>query len=63
MIGVTVDVCLQHDLFFLSGQSAAIDEVPDYMPNLSDVGVCGNVITIRQNKSREPPGTCFKRVL
>jgi len=63
MIGVTADMCLQHDLFFHPGQSAAIDEVPDYIPNFSDVGVCRDVITIRQNKSWKPPGICFKRVL
>ena len=63
MIGVTADMCLQDDLFFLPGQSAAIDEVSNYIPNFSDVGVCRDVITIRQNKSRKPPGICFERVL
>ena len=42
----------QH-LFFFSGQSAAIDEVPDHMTNFSDVGVCRDVIAIRQHKSRK----------
>jgi hypothetical protein len=63
MIGIIADVCLQHDLFFLSGYSAAIDEVPGYMPNFSEVGVCRDVITIGQHKSQKPHWICFERVL
>jgi hypothetical protein len=47
MLGVIADVSLQQGLFFLSGQSAAIDKVPDYMSNLSEVRMCGNVVAIR----------------
>ena len=60
VIGVIADVRLQHSSFFFSGQSATIDELPDDMTNFSDVGVCRNVITIRQNKSREQLGIRFE---
>ena len=63
MIDVIANVRLQHDLFFFSGQSAAIDEVPDDMTNFSDVGVCRDVISIRQNKSRKPFRICLQRIL
>jgi hypothetical protein len=60
MIGVIADVRLQHSSFFFSGQSATIDELPDDMTNFSDVGMCRDVITIRQHKSREQLGICFE---
>ena len=63
MIGVIADVRLQHDLFLFSGYSAAIDEVPNHISNFSDMGVCRDVISIRQDKSRKPPGICFELVL
>jgi hypothetical protein len=47
VIGVIADVSLQQGLFFLSGQSAAIDEVPNHMPDLSHMGVCRDVIPVR----------------
>jgi len=63
MLGIIADVRLQHDLFFLSGQAAAIDEVPDQMSNFSDMCVCRDVITIRQYKSRKPLGIGLERIL
>ena len=51
MILVTADVRLQDDLFLFSSQSATIDEIPDHVSNFSDVGVCRDVITVRQHKS------------
>jgi hypothetical protein len=63
VIGVIADVRLQQNFFFFSGHSAAIDEVPDDMTNFSDVGMCRDAITIRQNKSRKPPGICLQRIL
>ena len=63
MIGVIANVRLQHSSFFFSRQSAAIDEVPDDMTNFSDVGMCRDAISIRQNKSRKPPGICLQRIL
>jgi hypothetical protein len=63
MIGVIANMRLEHDLLLFSGESATIDEVPDQMSNFSDVGVCWDVITIRQNKSRKSPGICFERIL
>jgi hypothetical protein len=47
MIGVIADVRLQHSSFFFSGQSSAIDKVPGYMSNLSDVRVCRDVVATR----------------
>jgi hypothetical protein len=47
VMGVIADVSLQQGLFFLSGQSTAIDEIPDHMPDLSDMGVCRDVIPVR----------------
>jgi hypothetical protein len=52
MIDVTADMRLQNDLFFFSGLSATIDEVPDHMPNFRDVGVCWDVIAVGENESR-----------
>src|SRR5581483_5803598 len=43
--------------------SAAINEVPDHMPNLSEVSVRRNGIAIRQHKSQEPVGICLERIL
>ena len=63
MIGVIANVRLQHSFFLFSGQSAAIDKVPDYMSNLSDVRMCRDVVAIRQNKSRKPPGICLQHIL
>jgi hypothetical protein len=63
VIGIVADVSLQQGLFFLSGKSAAVDEVPDYVPNFSDVGMCGDEISIRQHKSRKPPGIGFECIL
>ena len=63
MIAVIADVRLQHDLFLCSSQSATIDEVPDHMSNFSDVGVCRDVIAIRQNESRKPVGIRLERIL
>jgi hypothetical protein len=63
VIGVIADVRLQHDFLFFSGQSATIDEIPDHMPNLSDMGVCGDVIPNWQHESRKPPRICFERIL
>jgi hypothetical protein len=48
MIGVFADVRLKQDLFFFSGQSATIDEVPYHMTYFSDVSVWGDGIAIRQ---------------
>jgi hypothetical protein len=56
MIGVIAEVRLQHDLLLFSGLSATIDEVPDHMPNFSDVCMWRDVITIRENK----PGKCCR---
>ena len=50
-------------LFFFSGLSATIDEVPDYMSNFSNVGMDRDVITIRQHKSREPLRIRLERIL
>ena len=47
MIGVIANVRLQHSSFFFSRQSAAIDKVPDYMCNLSDVRMCRDVVATR----------------
>jgi len=47
MIGVIADVCLQQGFLFFSGQSAAIDKVPDYMSNLSDVRMGRDVVATR----------------
>lgn len=47
MLGVIADVNLQQGLFFLSGYSATIDEVPDHMPNFGDMGVCRDVVATR----------------
>jgi hypothetical protein len=63
MIGVTADMCLQHDLFFFSGLSATINEVPDHVSNFSDVGVGGDAITIWQHKSRKQLGIRLERIL
>ena len=63
MIAVIADMCLQQDLLLFSNYSAAIDEVPDHMSDFSDVGVCRDVISIRQNKSRKPLGIFFERIL
>ena len=63
MISIVPDVRLQHDLFFFSGYSATIDEVPHNMSNFSDVGVCRDVIAVRQHKSRKPPRIRFERIL
>ena len=63
MIGVIADVRLQQGFLFFSGQSAAIDKVPDYMSNLSDMGVRRDVITIWENKSRKQLGIRLERIL
>ena len=63
MIGIIADMCLQHDLFLFSNQSATIDEIPDHMSNFSDMGVCRDVIAIRQHKSRKPRGIRLERIL
>jgi hypothetical protein len=63
VIGVIADVRLQHDLFLFSGYSAAIDEVPDHISNFSDVGVCRDVISIRQDESRKRARIFLKRFL
>ena len=39
MIGIAADVRLQHDLFFLSDQSATIDKVSDHVTHFSDVSM------------------------
>jgi hypothetical protein len=63
MIGIIADMRLQHDLFLFSSNSAAIDKVSDYISNFSDVGMCRDVISIRQYKSWEPPGICLQHIL
>jgi hypothetical protein len=47
VIGVIADVRLQYSSLFFSGQSAAIDKVPDYMSNLSDVRMGRDVVATR----------------
>jgi hypothetical protein len=62
MIGIIPDVRLQHDLLLSSDQSATIDKVSDYIPDFGDVGVCRDVIAIRQHKSQKPLGICLERI-
>jgi hypothetical protein len=47
VIGVIAEVRLQQGFLFFSGQSAAIDKVPDYMSNLSDVRMGRDVVATR----------------
>jgi hypothetical protein len=56
MLGVVADMRLQHNPFLFAGDSATIDEVPDYMANFSDVRMFRNIITIGENK----PGRAFR---
>jgi len=63
MIRVIADVRLEQDLFLFSSQSATIDEAPGQISNFSDVGVCRDVITIGQYKSRKPLRIRLERVL
>ncbi len=63
MTAVATHMHLQQNFLLSSGESAAINEVPDHMPNLSEVSVRRNGIAIRQHKSQEPVGICLERIL
>jgi hypothetical protein len=56
MIDVAADMCLEHDLFLFSAHPSAIDEVPDDMSNLGDMGVGRDVVAVRQNEAWEAAG-------
>ena len=60
MIDVAPDVCLQNDIFLFSGQSAAINKLPDHMSNFRDVHMGRDLAAIGQGKSRKRFRMIFK---
>ena len=60
MMDVIAHMRLQQDLLFFSHHTSTVDQVSDDMTDLGNVRVCGNVVAIGQNKSRQPVWICFK---
>ena len=60
MIDVAPDVRLQDDVFLFADYSAAINKVPDNMPNFRDMHVRRYLAAIGQNKSGKRFGMVLK---
>lgn len=60
VVDIATDVRLKDDRFISSGEAAAVDEVFHDMTNFSDVGMRGNDISVRQDKTGKRAGVLFE---
>jgi hypothetical protein len=63
MVDIITDVRLHNNFLFCSGDPAAIDEVPNDMPDLGHMRVGWDVVAVGQNKSRQHVWMLFKEAL
>lgn len=63
MFAVAPDVGLQHHLFFVASQPAAIDEGSDKVSDLGYVSMRWNVIAVRQDEAGETAWKFFENNL